>query len=175
MADRMADEIFTDRLTLERLARGMEEVLQEVFVAAGDHFTTVTGRAEPEPDAARRELQSAEAAEGREVCLIRLKADGRPLGAVGWWERHPEPGIALLGMLLIDARRRREGYGREALVALEASLRDRGIAELRTGVGAGDLQRQEILRALGFTPVDERRHVSLDRGRIMIALYRKEL
>ena len=146
-----------------------------LFEAAGDHFTTVTGRPEPDSDAARRELQSAEAAEGREVYLVRLRDGGEAVGAVGWWEAHPEPHVALLGMLLIDARRRREGLGREALQGVEAALRERGIGELRTGVGAGDRMRQEVLRALGFTPLDERKHVSLDRGRVMIALFRKTL
>lgn len=175
MPDRIAEELNTERLVLERLAPGMEAPLQAVFEAAGDHFTTVTGRPEPDPDAARRELQSAEAVEGREVYLVRLRDGGEAVGAAGWWEAHPEPNVALLGMLLIDARRRREGLGREALQGVEAALRERGIGELRTGVGAGDQVRQEVLRALGFAPLDERKHVSLDRGRVMIALFRKSL
>lgn len=165
----------TQRLTLQRLEPGMEAPLQAVFEAAGDHFTTVTGRPEPEPDAAKRELAAAEASEGREVFLIRLREGDEPIGAVGFWERHPAPEVALLGMLLIDRRYRGQGYAREALTCLEDALRDRGVQELRTGVGAGDVRRKEVLRALGFTSVDERRHVSLDRGRVMIAMFRKEI
>lgn len=175
MPDRIDSELNTERLVLERLSPGMEEPLQEVFVAAGDHFTTVTGRPEPDADAARRELSSADAVEGREVFLVRLRESGEAIGALGFWEGHPEPEVALLGMLLVDTRRRQEGFGREALRGVEAALRRRGIRELRTGVGAGDTRRQELLRALGFEPLDERRHVSLDRGRVMIALFRKEL
>lgn len=175
MPERIAAEIATQRLILQRLDAGMEAPLQEVFVAAGDHFTTVTGRPTPDPDAAQRELRSAEAVEGREVLLIRLREGREPLGAVGFWERHPEPTIALLGMLIVDRRRRGEGFGREALQGVENALRERGIGELRTGVGAGDANRQAVLRALGFEPLDERRHVSLDRGRVMIALFRKVL
>lgn len=163
------------RLLLERATPEAEQELQAVFRAAGDHFTTVTGRPEPDPDAAARELRSAASAQGREVFLVRLRESGEAIGAVGWWAGHPEPTVALLGMLLIDARRRRDGLAREALGAVERALRDLGIAELRTGVGAGDTGRQTVLRALGFAPLDERRHVSLDRGRVMLALYRKEL
>jgi len=169
------EKLRTSRLVLQRLSTGMEAPLQAVFEAAGDHFTTVTGRPVPEPDAAERELRSAEAVEGREVLLIRLSESDEPIGAVGFWERHPAPEIALLGMLLIDRRHRGQGYAREALASLEETLRNRGVQELRTGVGAGDVRRHEVLRALGFSAADERRHVSLDRGRVMIAIFQKEI
>jgi RimJ/RimL family protein N-acetyltransferase len=168
-------EISTPRLLLERAGPDLEDTLQAVFARAGDHFTTITGRPEPDPDAARREIASAEAVAGREVYLIRQAEGGEPLGAAGWWEGHPEPDVALLGMLLIVRERRGEGLAREALQAIEETLAARGIRELRTAVGAGDEGRQAILQALGFLPQDERRHVSLDRGRVMIALFRKEL
>lgn len=175
MSSQISEQLQSPRLILERLERGMEAPLQAVFEAAGDHFTTVTGRPEPEPDAAQRELAAAEAVEGREVFLIRLRDNHEPIGAVGFWEKHPAPEVALLGMLLIDHRHRGQGYAREALTCLEDGLRERGVQELRTGVGAGDVRRQQVLRALGFTSVDERRHVSLDRGRVMIAMFRKDI
>ena len=154
---------------------GDQETLQAVFRGAGDHFTTVTGRPEPDPDAARRELESADRVAGREVFLIRLEEGGAPVGAAGWWAGHPEPEVALLGMLLIDRKHRRRGYAREALEGVERSLVELGIREIRTGVGAGDTRRQDVLRALGFEALDQRKHVSLDRGRVMIALFRKGL
>jgi GNAT superfamily N-acetyltransferase len=175
MIDPFPPSLTSPRLLLERLEPGMEEPLQEVFKAAGDHFTTITGRPEPDPDAARREIEATSSVAGREVFLLRLRADTEAVGAVGWWEGHPEPDIALLGMLLVVAQRRRMGIGREALEMLEDALRRRGIRELRTGVGAGDSGRQQLLLNLGFVPLDERKHVPLDRGRVMIALFRKEL
>jgi GNAT superfamily N-acetyltransferase len=168
-------EILTSRLRIERAVPDLEAELQEVFLAAGDHFTTVTGRPEPDADAARREIASAAGVPGREVYLLRMASEGEPVGAAGWWEGHPEPGVALLGMLLVARPFRGRRLAREALEALEETLAGRGIRELRTAVGAGDTARQEILRALGFVPQDERRHISLDRGRVMIALFRKEL
>lgn len=173
--ERFAEALTTERLTLERLDPGMEETLQKVFEAAGDHFTTVTGQPRPDPDAAERELHAASRTEGREVLLVRLRAGGEAIGAVGFWEKHPEPDIALLGMLLIARDRRGHGYGREALRGVEDALRARGIEELRTGVGAGDERRQAVLMALGFEPLDQRKHVSLDRGRVMIALFQRRL
>jgi RimJ/RimL family protein N-acetyltransferase len=173
--ERLAATLRTTRLRLERAAVGTAEELQQVFAAAGEHFTTVTGRPEPDADAASRELRSAESAEGREVYLVRLAESGEAVGAVGWWERHPEPHVALLGMLLIGRGQRGGGLGREALGAVEDAFRARGIRELRTAVGAGDVGRQTVLQALGFSPLDERKHISLDRGRVMIALFSKEL
>src|SRR5690606_35484311 len=115
-------QLSTGRLLLQRAGPEAEAELQAVFRAAGDHFTTVTGRPEPDPDAAARELRSAGSAEGREVFRVRRRESGEAVGAVGWWEGHPEPGVTLLGMLLIDGRRRREGLGREALGAVEGAL-----------------------------------------------------
>lgn len=175
MAELFPAGVITPRLRLDRLSPGQEEELQGVFRGAGDHFMTITGRPEPDPDAARREIAAAGAAPGREVYLVRLGEGGEAVGAIGWWEGHPEPEVALLGMLLVVSKRRRRGIGREALAGLEAALAARGIRELRTGVGAGDTARQAALRALGFTPLDERKHVSLDRGRVMIALFTKPL
>ena len=173
--ERFAAELTTERLTLARLDPGMEQPLQAVFEAAGDHFTTVTGKPRPDPDAAERELHAASRTEGREVLLVRLREGGDPIGAVGFWERHPEANVALLGMLLIARDRRGAGYGREALRGVEEALRARGIEEMRTGVGAGDERRQAVLTALGFEPLDQRKHVSLDRGRVMIALFQRRL
>lgn len=175
MADPFPPELVTSRLVLERATSDSEAVLQDVFEAAGDHFTTVTGRPEPDADAARRELESAGSAPGREVFLIRLRVSRESVGAMGWWEGHPVPEITLLGMLLVVKERRSAGIAREALEAVEEVFRARGIQELRTGVGAGDEARQRVLGALGFAPLDERKHVSLDRGRVMIALFRKVL
>lgn len=175
MSEPFPDELFGGRVTLQRVTPGMEDTLQEVFEAAGDHFTTITGRPSPDPDAAQRELASAATAPGREVFLIRLRDAETPVGAVGWWEQHPIPEITLLGMLLVGIPHREQGIAREALELLGATLAGRGARELRTGVGAGDVARQKALTALGFEPLDERKHIALDRGRVMIALFRKVL
>lgn len=175
MTEPFPDELVGDSVILQRVTPDMETILQDVFEAAGDHFTTVTGRPAPDADAAQREIQSAASAPGREVFLIRLRQDGTPVGAIGWWEGHPIPEITLLGMLLVASTHRGRGIAREALTTLGAALATRGAQELRTGVGAGDVVRQKALSALGFEPLDERKHVSLDRGRVMIALFRKAL
>ena len=152
------------------------EALQSVFERAGDHFLRVTGRPKPEPDAARRELGSAASTPGREVALIERGGSGSEvIGAVGWWAGHPEPDLALLGMLMVVAEERRRGIAGEALRLLEARLRDGGIARLRTAVGAEDRAASSFLEAVGFASMDERTHVDVDSGRLRIAFFEKTL
>ncbi len=165
----------TGRLAARSLDSGHEAVLQRVFEAAGDYFLSVTGRPVPDPDAAVRELGAAKATPGRAVALLSLREDDRPVGAAGWWKGNPEPGVALLGMLLLVPAERGKGLAREAVDGLAGWLAAQGVARLRTGVGAGDRRSHALLGALGFSPLDRRTHVSLDRGRIMLALFERQL
>lgn len=165
----------TARLRARALAGGDEETLQRVFEDAGDYFLTVTGRPEPDPDAAGREIRACEATPGREIALLALEASGEPVGAIGWWSGSPEPDLALLGMILLLPAERGKGLAREAVDGLAAWLGGEGIRRLRTGVGAGDERVHALLRGLGFSPLDQRKHVSLDRGRVMLALFEREL
>lgn len=165
----------TARLEARSLVPGDEEVLQRVFEAAGDYFLSITGRPEPDPDAAARELRAGAATPGRAVALLSLREGERPVGAVGWWRGSPDPETALVGMLLLVPEERGKGLAREALDGLAARLGGEGVKRLRTGVGAGDRRLHALLETLGFAPLDERKHVSLDRGRIMLALFEREV
>lgn len=165
----------TDRLRARSLAPGGEEVLQRVFEAAGDYFLSITGRPEPDPDAAVRELRAAATTPGRAVALLSLREDDLPVGALGWWRGAPDPETALVGMLLLVPEERGKGLAREALDGLAGSLGAEGVKRLRTGVGAGDRKLHALLGTLGFSPLDERKHVTLDRGRIMLALFEREV
>jgi RimJ/RimL family protein N-acetyltransferase len=162
------------RLEARPLRSGDEAVLQKVFEAAGDYFLPITGRAAPDADAAEREIRSCEATAGREAVVLHAE-DGSAVGVLGWWEGSPEPDIALLGMVLMVPESRGAGLAREGVNALESHLASRQMTRLRTGVGARDEKRQAFVRALGFAPMDERTHVSMDRGRMMISLFEKSL
>jgi RimJ/RimL family protein N-acetyltransferase len=145
--------------------------LQTVFVAAGDYFLPITGRAAPDPDAAERELRGAASTPGREVALV--EREGGAAGALGWWQGQPEPDVALLGMLMVVPALRGRGVAQDAVALLEARLRSEGVARLRAGVGSTDFASHTLLRRLGFAELNERTHVSLDRGRMMLSLWEK--
>lgn len=165
----------TERLRARSLHAGDEDALQKVFMEAGDYFLNITGRPEPDADAAEREIQACGSAPGREVALLTGRGSGDAIGAIGWWQGSPEPDLTLLGMMLIVPAARRRGFAKEALQGLEAHLLERGVRAVRSAAGAGDQRTHEFLSALGFEPLDERKHVSLDRGRMMIALFEKPL
>ena len=165
----------TERLEARALSPGDEAELQQVFEAAGDYFLAVMGRPEPDPDAAEREIRACAATPGRAIALLSLRDGGGPVGALGWWSGNPAPEVALVGTLLLVPGQRGRGLAREALDGLAARLAPDGIQRLRTGVGAGDQRTHALLRALGFQPLDQRTHISLDRGRVMLALFEREI
>jgi RimJ/RimL family protein N-acetyltransferase len=167
--------LHSQRLDVRLLAPGDETALQEVFGAAGDYFLSITGRTTPDPDAAEREIRACAAAAGRDVALVSLRDTEEPVGVLGWWRGNPEPDVALLGTMLVVPAHRQKGIAREALGLLEEWLILQGVRRVRTGVAAGDQRTHVLLRRLGFEAMDQRTHVSLDRGRMMIALFEKEI
>jgi RimJ/RimL family protein N-acetyltransferase len=163
------------RLALRLAGPGDSDELQRVFERAPDHFLRVTGSPEPSPDAAERELRAAAETEGRRVALVRPVEGADAVGALGWWAGHPEPDVALLGMLLIAQEARGRGLAREALGMLEGRLREEGISRMRTAVGAEDRTARRVLEALGFASMDRRAHVDMDGGRLRVAFFEKTL
>lgn len=171
---RVPESFSTPRLDVQPLSPEEAPRLQGVFERAGDYFLGITGRPAPEADAAEREIRACHEAEGREIALLVLRDGGEPVGALGWWKGMPEPGVALLGMLLLAPEHRRQGFAREVVEALGCRAAQEGCDRLRTAVAFRDQRAQEVLRALGFQPLDQRTHVSVaDRGRLMISFFEK--
>jgi RimJ/RimL family protein N-acetyltransferase len=165
----------TPRLRIRLLHPGDEEALQAVFRAAGDHFLSITGRPEPDPDAAAQEIRGCAATPGRDVALVTLRETGEAVGALGWWRGNPAPDLALLGMLLVAPAHRGRGIAREALGALEGWLRERGVGRLRTGVATHDRRAAGLLPALGFARLGVREHAALGLSMVHLTLWEKAL
>jgi GNAT superfamily N-acetyltransferase len=163
----------TDRLLLRALAPGDEAVLERVFARSADHFTALTGRTGPAPEAAREELRAAAETPGREVVLLTLRASGEPVGALGWWEGNPLPDRALLGMLMVDPAHRGAGLAREALHAVEVWLAGRGVRALRTAFQRRRLAVHPVVRALGFREMSIAEHTALGLAGAGVALWEK--
>ncbi|HEU0053381.1 MAG TPA: GNAT family N-acetyltransferase [Longimicrobium sp.] len=173
MTDAPTFELETPRLRIHALGEADAPRLQAVFQAAADHFVTLAG-AEPDPDAAARELAGCAASPGRRVALLTL-ADGSDVGAVGWWEGNPEPDVALLGMLFVTPGHRGEGLAREALGGVEILLAGRGFRRLRTAFPHRRLAVRPVVQALGFREMSIADHQKLGLAGAGTSLWEKEI
>jgi RimJ/RimL family protein N-acetyltransferase len=150
--------IESERLVIQPLGAGTAPLLQHVFEAGRDAFPAMTGTPELAPDAALREVASANATPGRRIALLTLRESGEPVGALGWWEQNPDAETALVGLLLIVPEARCQGLAREALAALEEELRARGATKVRTAIRTTNLAAHPVLKALGFELLSIRDH-----------------
>lgn len=162
------------RLVIRPLGPDDAPRLQAVFEATPDHFAVVAGQEGAAPESAAHELREAAARPGREVALISL-ADGNDAGALGWWAAHPEPDVALLGMILVVPAHRGAGVAREALAALEGRLAAQGIRRLRTAFQRRRLAIHPVVKALGFAEMSIREHTRLGLAGASISLWEKEI
>lgn len=162
------------RLVIRPLGLDDAARLQALFEATPDYFAVVAGVETAAPDSAAHEIREAAAKPGREVALVSLP-DGTDVGALGWWAAHPEPDVALLGMILVAPEHRGGGVAREALAALEARLAAQGIRRLRTAFQRRRLRIQPVVKALGFQEMSIREHTKLGLTGASISLWEKEI
>jgi RimJ/RimL family protein N-acetyltransferase len=165
--------IESPRLRLRALRPGDEARLQAVFDAAPDWHAALGRPADP--NAAVAEVSASAAAPGREVAVVELRETGDDVGALGWWREKPEPGIALLGTLLIVPTHRGQGLALEALEALEGWLADDGTRELRTAFPRRLLPLHPLVTALGFREMSIAEHQKLGMAGAGTSLWQKPL
>lgn len=161
------------RLRLHALGPGDEARLQAVFAAAPDWHQALGRPADPA--AAAAEVAALAGAPGRAIAVLTLRETGEDVGAVGWWRERPEPGVALLGTLLVVPAQRGAGLAREALAALEAWLAEEGTRELRTAFPRRLLPLHPLVRALGFREMSIAEHQKLGMAGAGTSLWSKPL
>jgi len=161
------------RLFLRALGTGDEARLQAVFDAAPDWHQALGRPADPA--AAASEVAASAEAAGRTVAVLTLRETGEDVGAVGWWRERPEPGVALLGTLLVVPAHRGAGLAREALAALEAWLTEGGTRELRTAFPRRLLALHPLVKALGFREMSIAEHQKLGMAGAGTSLWSKPL
>ncbi|MFB7332876.1 GNAT family N-acetyltransferase [Streptomyces adustus] len=131
----------------------------------------------PDPDDIRPEQVAAALADelaqpGAQVSLAR--SEGRLVGVVVTLDRHPDPADPdpWIGLLMVDARERRKGYGRELAAAVEERFRAAGRSAVRLAVLDANAEGLAFWTALGYEVLDHRR--DRERGR-PCAVLRKPL
>ena len=165
----------SDRLRLQPLRPGDEARLRAVFEAARDYFAAI-GAGAPTPEAAAvRELAGCADTAGRAVAVLSLLETGEDAGAIGWWSGSPEPGVALLGMLMVAPAQRGRGLAREALDTLEVWLAGTGVRALRTAFPYRRQELHPLARALGFREMSIAEHAQLGLAGVGTSLWEKPI
>ena len=165
--------IESPRLLVHALGPGDEARLQAVFDAAPDWHQALGRPADP--TAAAAEVAASAAAEGRAIAVLTLRETGEDVGAIGWWRERPEPGVALLGTLLMVPAHRGAGLAREALAVLEGWLAGGGTRELRTAFPRRLLPLHPLVKALGFREMSIAEHQKLGMAGAGTSLWSKPL
>ncbi|MEV5607880.1 GNAT family N-acetyltransferase [Streptomyces sp. NPDC052225] len=132
---------------------------REFFALSGDF---------PDPDDITAEQVAASLADelaqpGAEVLLGR--AGGELVGVVVTLAHHPDPADPdpWIGLLLVDARRQRSGYGRQLAEAVERRFREAGRDGVRLAVLEGNAKALAFWNALGYEEIGRRRDRQLGR------------
>ncbi|WP_067272185.1 GNAT family N-acetyltransferase [Streptomyces jeddahensis] len=132
---------------------------REFFALSGDF---------PDPDDIRPEQVAAALAEemahpDAEVLLAR--SDGRLVGLAITLAHHPDPADPdpWIGLLMVDARRHRRGYGRRLAALVEDRFRQAGRAAVRLAVLDSNPNGLRFWTALGYDVIGRRKDLQLGR------------
>ncbi|MCX5206623.1 GNAT family N-acetyltransferase [Streptomyces sp. NBC_00237] len=85
---------------------------------------------------------------------IRLRADGRPLGGIGFHGAKDAQGSVTIGYGLVPSAWG-NGYASEALRALLLFARDRGASRVKGDADHDNVASQRVMRAAGMLPAGE--------------------
>ena len=140
------------------LTPGVLKALRSVLIGAPGYSTLVCGHPSDgsTAEAIFRERPPDTSAEQKYLFGIYLADDMIGcLDAIRGW---PDAGTCHIGLLLLDERYQRHGYGREAMRLLQAEVQQwHGVATLRIGVVANNSPAFPFWRAMGFTETGERK------------------
>lgn len=112
------------------------------------------GESEAEADAnveRNRADMMPEGRPGEGQHVLEVMADGRRVGAM--WLAHRGGGEWFIYEIGIDPSSRRRGYGRAAMLAAEAFVRERGGVKIGLSVFGSNHAAQELYRSLGYSVI----------------------
>ncbi|MFC8434536.1 GNAT family N-acetyltransferase [Streptomyces sp. NPDC057253] len=122
----------------------------------------------PDPDDIRPEQVAAELADelaqpDAEVLLAR--SEGRLVGVAITLAHHPDPADPdpWIGLLMVDASRQRQGYGRQLAALVEDRFRTEGRTAVRLAVLDGNDRALAFWTALDYEVIDHRTDRQRDR------------
>ncbi|GAB1694419.1 GNAT family N-acetyltransferase [Krasilnikovia sp. M28-CT-15] len=122
----------------------------EYWRSSGDQDPASMSRATLEPT-----LREDAEADGCET-LVGRDGTGRVLGFVQMLLRHPTDGHPWIGLLLVDGRQGRQGYGKAIVTGVEDRFRAEGATAIRLGVLVANAEATPFWEALGYRQIDLR-------------------
>lgn len=127
-----------------------------VYVSNPDYLRLTEGSAgEPgryDIGMLQRDVAVAQATPGRHLQGVYTR-DGEPVGVLDWLEENPADGNPWIGLLIVHARRQREGIAAEVLELLCSRLRALGASSVRAAVIARNEAGLAFARFASFEPV----------------------
>ncbi|WP_223067059.1 GNAT family N-acetyltransferase [Paenibacillus caui] len=141
-------------ITLERIKTG--QVRWEMQIMNSDpFFNRVTkGKESFALEEALQEIQESEEL-GAERYFI-LNGDER-IGMLEFLMKNPADGCTWLGLLLIDKKYQRQGYGRFAFELFCSMMKDRKVSGFRIGVAIDNDPAHRFWENLDFKPIEHRK------------------
>ena len=151
-------------VTLREITDANRDAVCAVHVAPGQELFVA--------DVARS-LEEAAATPQAKPWYRAIYAGDEPVGFVMLsWDVTPSPGILgpwFLWRLLIDERHQRQGFGREALTLIIATVQAAGATELLTSYVPGEGEPWPFYRRFGFEPTGE-----IEDGEIVLRLHLRQ-
>ncbi|MWA11967.1 GNAT family N-acetyltransferase [Streptomyces sp. BA2] len=97
--------------------------------------------------------------------VLVARSEGRVVGIGITLNRHPDPADPdpWIGLLMVDARQQRKGYGREFVGKIEERFRGEGRDGVRLAVLEGNDTGLAFWGSLGYEVIDHRRDLDADR------------
>ncbi|MFE6164913.1 GNAT family N-acetyltransferase [Streptomyces sp. NPDC056486] len=122
----------------------------------------------PDPHDVRPEQVAAALADDLaepEAEVLLARSEGRVVGIGIMLKRHPDPADPdpWIGLLMVDARQQRRGFGRELVERIEERFRADGRAGVRIAVLEQNAPGLAFWGTLGYEVIDHRRDRDADR------------
>ena len=129
--------------------------LQALFERGADYFEIATGRP-PAPDEAPRAFVAgppSKAVDDKRVIGVFTGDEDTLVGVLDALTDFPDPGVWMMGMLLLDPAHRGRGLGSAVLAAYHDWAATEGAREFRTAVVAHHAPGLRFLEERGYTPL----------------------
>jgi RimJ/RimL family protein N-acetyltransferase len=105
-----------------------------------------------------RDLAMSDLTPGRHTVALRLRDGGECVGVLDWMDENPKDGSPWIGLIMIHARRQRQGLAAEAIAGLAEHGRRAGWTRLREGVIEGNEAGMALAVAAGMREVERKTH-----------------